>query len=216
MEYIFQCYDISIKQSFKKRLDINMNDRLKDISKKYFENKPLGLAYKKPSSIVLSLDYIMNDRMEFLWDLSIVDASFKDISQCYPRVSDDLIFLVNLDGIGCASGQWWSLEFLNKLNEFYKENPLIIDTIKLTISYVGGNLLIKLLNKVKKYLLMLKCRKESSYTCSIESRNLWRLEDLKRATQCEEMEVLLFIMYYLGYSYDKESELFEKSEKGTR
>lgn len=82
--------------------------------------------------------------------------------------------------------------------------------LKTRISILGHFLSFFIKKKTKRYLSTLKCCKESSYTNSINSREIWRLEDLKKAIHCNEVEVILFIMYYLGYSYDKEFELFEK------
>lgn len=212
MEYIFQCYDEFTKQNYRKKLVINMDDRLVDISNKNFDNKPLGLVCKKTNSIILSLDYVMNDDMEFCWDIPITDARFKDIIQRYPNLSDEFMIIVNLNGIGSAGGPWRGIELWDKLNEFYKENPLAVEVISLIISYFGKKLFVKIKPKIIKYFSKLKCHSEKSYTNSIESRELWRLDDLKKAIHCDDIEVLMVIMYYLGYSYDSKAELFEKSK----
>lgn len=213
MEYVFQCYDGFTKQNYRKKLVIDMDDRLVDISNKYFENKHLGLVYKKTNSVILSLDYVMNDEMEFCWDIPIEDAKFREIIQRYPKLSDELIIIVDLDGLGSAGGSWWVTELLEKLNDFYEKNPLVAEAISLLVPYLGKIVFGKIKNKIKEYFSTLKCHNEKSYTNSIESRELWRLEDLKKATHCEEIQVLLFIMYYLGYSYDSKAELFEKSKR---
>lgn len=210
MKYIIQCYDCLTKDKYRKELDISMEDKLEDISKKFFDNKPLVLASKDPNSIVLSLEYILDDNMKFCWDLSIIDANFKEITQCYPNLNEQLIFIVNLGGIGCAGGPWWGTDFLEKINEYWQEHPFEVQFLLWTIPFIGKKLLFFIKKKTKRYLSTLKCCKESSYTNSINSREIWRLEDLKKAIHCNEVEVILFIMYYLGYSYDKEFELFEK------
>lgn len=212
MKYIIQCYDCLTKEKYRKELDIHMEDKLEDISKRFFDSKPLGLSYKDPNSIVLSLDYILNDDMEFCWDLSIIDAKFKEILQCYPNPDEQLIFIVNLGGIGCAVGPWWGTDFLEKINEYWIEHPFEIQLLLCALPFIGKKLLFLIKRKTKRYLSTLKCYKESSYVGSIKSKEIWRLEDLKKAIQCNDKEVILFIMYYLGYSYDKESELFEKNK----
>lgn len=210
MKYIIQCYDCLTKEKYRKELDIHMEDKLVDISKRFFDSKPLGLSYKDPNSIVLSLDYILNGDMEFCWDLSIIDAKFKEILQCYPNPDEQLIFMVNLGGIGCAAGPWWGTDFLEKINEYWIEHPFEAQLLLCVLPFIGNKLLSLIKKRAKRYLSTLKCCKESSYVGSIKSKEIWRLEDLKKAIHCDDKEVILFIMYYLGYSYDKESELFEK------